>query len=198
MFVVIVWSLYAEGVSSIILRGGCVTGLKVRKRRISALTRIEPRTSHCSARSLYWLNYLSSSRLLISVMDRVNDRQAPHYTLRPQNAHQQPKWFQHGIYRSSRKSGLHIYWIIPEPDSSVATATGYTAVVRFPAGARNFSLLHNVQTRSGYRGLFPRGQSGQGVKLTTRLHLVPRSRMMELYLDSSIRLHEAMLNYFTN
>jgi hypothetical protein len=33
---------------------------------------------------------------------------------------------------------------------------------------------------SGYRRLFPQGQSGRGVKLTTQLHLVPRSRMMEL------------------
>jgi hypothetical protein len=30
---------------------------------------------------------------------------------------------------------------------------------------------------SGYQGLFPWGKSGRGVKLTTHLHLVPRSRM---------------------
>jgi hypothetical protein len=35
-----------------------------------------------------------------------------------------------------------------------------------------------------YRGLFLRGWSGQGAKLTTDLHLVPRSRMVELYLHS--------------
>jgi hypothetical protein len=34
------------------------------------------------------------------------------------------------------------------------------------------SLLSN-----GYQGLFPWGQSGRGVKLTTHFHLVPRSRM---------------------
>jgi hypothetical protein len=34
------------------------------------------------------------------------------------------------------------------------------------------SLLSN-----GYRGLFPWGLNGRGVKLTTNLHLVPRSRM---------------------
>jgi len=34
------------------------------------------------------------------------------------------------------------------------------------------SLLFNV-----YQGLFPWGQSGRGVKLTTHLHLVPRSRI---------------------
>jgi hypothetical protein len=40
----------------------------------------------------------------------------------------------------------------------------------------------------GYRGFFPTGQSGRGVKLTTP-HLLPRSRMMELYLHSPLHLH---------
>jgi hypothetical protein len=42
------------------------------------------------------------------------------------------------------------------------------------------SLLHVVQTAlrpNGYRGLFPRRQSGWGVKLTIHLQLVPRSRI---------------------
>jgi hypothetical protein len=34
-------------------------------------------------------------------------------------------------------------------DSSVGIATGWTAGVRFPAGARNFSVLHSVQIGSG-------------------------------------------------
>jgi hypothetical protein len=38
-------------------------------------------------------------------------------------------------------------------DSSVGIATGYTAVVRFTAGARHFSVLKT----SGYRGLFTWG-----------------------------------------
>jgi hypothetical protein len=42
-------------------------------------------------------------------------------------------------------------------------------------------------------GTFPRGQSGRGVKLTPHLHLVPRSRMMELYIHSAICLHGTML-----
>jgi hypothetical protein len=37
---------------------------------------------------------------------------------------------------------------------------------------------------NGYRGLFPRGESGKSVKLITHLHLVLRSRMAELYLHS--------------
>jgi hypothetical protein len=51
------------------------------------------------------------------------------------------------------------------------------------------SLLSNE-----YRGLFSRGLSGRCVKLTTHLHLVPRSWMVELYLCSPIRLHGIMLN----
>jgi hypothetical protein len=35
---------------------------------------------------------------------------------------------------------------------------------------------------------------GWGVKLTTHLQLVPRSRMMELYVYSPTRLHAVMLN----
>jgi hypothetical protein len=50
------------------------------------------------------------------------------------------------------------------------------------------SLLSNV-----YMGLFPREISGRGVKLTTHLHLVPRLRMVELYLHSPIRLYGMVL-----
>jgi hypothetical protein len=38
-------------------------------------------------------------------------------------------------------------------------------------------LLYNA-----YRGLFHRGLGGWGVKLITHIYLVPRSRMMEIYL----------------
>jgi hypothetical protein len=41
---------------------------------------------------------------------------------------------------------------------------------------------------------FPRGWSGMCVKLTTHLHLLPRLRKVELYMDSSIRLHLMVLN----
>jgi hypothetical protein len=46
-----------------------------------------------------------------------------------------------------------------------------------------------------YQGLFLRGYSGLGVKLTTHLQPVPRSRMVELYLNSHIRFHGVMPNY---
>jgi hypothetical protein len=59
----------------------------------------------------------------------------------------------------------------------------------------DFSLLHNVQTGSGtHPASYPIGTvcsfsggkaaSGRGVNLTTHLHLVPRSSMVELYLHS--------------
>jgi hypothetical protein len=58
-------------------------------------------------------------------------------------------------------------------------------------GAGNFSLHHRVQTGSeahpasypvGTRGYFPGGKAAGGVKLTTYLHLVPRSRIREAIL----------------
>jgi hypothetical protein len=46
-------------------------------------------------------------------------------------------------------------------------------------GARDFSLIHSVQTGSGaHPASDPMGIGG--VKLTTHLHLVPRSSMVEL------------------
>jgi hypothetical protein len=53
--------------------------------------------------------------------------------------------------------------------------------VRFPAGAGNFSLHRRVQNGFGAHpasySMGTWGQSGRGVKLTTHLYLVPRSRM---------------------
>jgi hypothetical protein len=70
--------------------------------------------------------------------------------------------------------------------------------VRFPAGARDFSLLHSVRDwfwaspsvqTNRYQGLIP-----WGVKLTTHLPLVQRTKMVELYLYSPICLHGIALN----
>jgi hypothetical protein len=68
---------------------------------------------------------------------------------------------------------------------------GWTVEVLFAGGARDLSLLHGVQTGSGahpasyimgIEGSFPGDKSGCCVKLTTHLHLMPRSRMVEIYL----------------
>jgi hypothetical protein len=50
--------------------------------------------------------------------------------------------------------------------------------VRFPAGAVIFSFSNSVQ----------------GVKLRTHLHLLPRSRMVELHLHSPICHHGVVFN----
>jgi hypothetical protein len=65
------------------------------------------------------------------------------------------------------------------------------------ARERDSSLLHSVQTgsaASGYRKLFPQGQSGLGVKLTTDFHIVPRSRMVKLQFQSPICLYGTVLD----
>jgi hypothetical protein len=49
------------------------------------------------------------------------------------------------------------------------------------------SLLYNV-----YREFFPGECSGPKVKLTSHLHLVPRSRMLKPYLHSPIFLHNSL------
>jgi hypothetical protein len=48
---------------------------------------------------------------------------------------------------------------------------------------------------NGYRGLFPRGWSGRGVKLTTHFQLVPRSRKFWSLHPLPIHLHGVVLNY---
>jgi hypothetical protein len=78
--------------------------------------------------------------------------------------------------------------------------------VRVPVGARIFSspcypdrlqgppsLLSNV-----YRGLFPRGQSGRDVKLTTHLQLVCQGQEnVGVYIHCPIRLHGILLNWLS-
>jgi hypothetical protein len=82
-------------------------------------------------------------------------------------------------------------------DISVGIVTGYELKSRdlIPGRGKRFFFTPQCSYRfwgppnllsDGYQGLFPRGYSGQGVKLTTHLSLVPRSRMVELYLQTPI------------
>jgi hypothetical protein len=76
-----------------------------------------------------------------------------------------------------------------------------TAGVRFSVRAGYFYLLYSGRTGSGaYPGICPvvPWALSAGVrreKLTTLLHLVPRSRMEKLYFQCPIRLHGMVLNY---
>jgi hypothetical protein len=92
-------------------------------------------------------------------------------------------------------------------DSSVGIATGYRlddwgVGVRVPVGPRIFSSPSRPDRlwgppnllSDGYRELFPRGQSSWGVKLTTHLQLMPRSRKCGSIHPPPIRLQGAVLN----
>jgi hypothetical protein len=74
--------------------------------------------------------------------------------------------------------------------------------VSVPGRGRDFSLLYKIQTGSetqsvsytvGPVGCFL-GVKRQGLTLTIHLHLVPKLRMMEIYLHSTICLHGVVLN----
>jgi hypothetical protein len=94
-------------------------------------------------------------------------------------------------------------------DSSIGMAVGHGlddrgAKVPFPAGDGNFSLHHRVQNGSGaypasypigIRGSFPGGKAAGAWKLTTHLHLVPRSNNEWSYTSTPlIRLHGVVLS----
>jgi hypothetical protein len=84
----------------------------------------------------------------------------------------------------------------------VGIATGYGlddrgVRVRVPVGARIFSSPRRPDRLWGPSSLLSNGHQGQsdrGVKLTTHLQLAPRSKKVDLYIHSSIRLHGAVLN----
>jgi hypothetical protein len=84
------------------------------------------------------------------------------------------------------------------------SSTTATAGARFLAGSRDFSLLHSLPTGPearrvsypvGTEGSFPGGNETGAVKLTIHFHLVPRSRIVEPYLRSPIRLMAWRLVY---
>jgi hypothetical protein len=85
-------------------------------------------------------------------------------------------------------------------DSVVGITTGWIVGFRFPAWARGISPLHSIQTGSEVDPtsyLMGTGGSFPGVKRLRReadLHPMSRSRIVELYLPSPIRLHGVVLN----
>jgi hypothetical protein len=96
-----------------------------------------------------------------------------------------------------------MYFFIRDSSVGIATRYGLDGRDSVPGrGRRSFSTPQRPDPlwgppsllSNGHRRLFPRRKSGRGVKLTTRLHLVSRSRMTELYLHSPTRLHGMVLN----
>jgi hypothetical protein len=90
-------------------------------------------------------------------------------------------------------------------DSSVGTEIDYGLNERgsIPGRGKNFLSSPHLSDRlwgtsrllcNGYRRLFLCGYCGRSVKLNTHFHLVQRSRMLELYLHSTIRLHDMGLS----
>jgi hypothetical protein len=77
--------------------------------------------------------------------------------------------------------------------------------VRFPVGVGFFSSPRRSDRfwgpssllSSGYRGLFPRGESGRGVKLTNHLQLLPRLRIRGSIHSLPIRLNGVVLHYLS-
>jgi hypothetical protein len=85
-------------------------------------------------------------------------------------------------------------WIIKDcQDSWDGIAMGWMVQVPFPE-RQDFSLLHSVQTpwgrpsllSNGYWGCFPRGKVAEVWNWSLTSHLVPSSRIVELYLHFPI------------
>jgi hypothetical protein len=98
-------------------------------------------------------------------------------------------------YETPHYAILSILLLLRSRDSSVGIAAGYGLQSPGSIRGREKLLLSPLRPdrfwspprllANGQRGRFPReGESGRGVKLTTDMHLVPRSRMMELHLHS--------------
>jgi len=90
------------------------------------------------------------------------------------------------------KTGQSVQWLGDDMD-------GWRIGVRFPAGVWNtVSVLQTVQMGSGKQAASYFGSDDAGVKLTSRLHLVPRLRMSGSILPFPIRFHSFHKDKFTH
>jgi hypothetical protein len=112
-----------------------------------------------------------------------------------------------GLYRKvperNRRLGCRVFTTLGKQASVRSTDLYSYTGIDSRQGEEIFSLLHSVQTDSGANPdsytmgtgeSFPGGLSGRGVRLTSPLHRVSRSRMAELYIHSPIYLHDILLN----
>jgi hypothetical protein len=107
-------------------------------------------------------------------------------------------------YRRNQSAWFRRYALQSRDSVSIATCYGLNDCDSIrDGGKRSLSLFHSVQTGSGAhptsytvrtRGSVPRGIVAGGAKLTIHLHLVPRSRIVELYLHYPTCLHGVVLN----
>jgi hypothetical protein len=86
---------------------------------------------------------------------------------------------------------------------AVGVAMGYVldGLGSIPSKVKVVSIVHCVQTCSGVQrvpGALPRRRSVRGVNMTTYLHLVPRLRMVELFLHSTIDHNDSVFEYRDN
>jgi hypothetical protein len=103
-----------------------------------------------------------------------------------------------------------VFFSISRRDSVVSIATIYglddrEVGVRVPVGSRIFTSPNRPDRlrgppnllSNGYRWVLSPGLNGRGVKLTTHLQLVSKSRKCGSIHPLSIRLHGVVLNYLS-
>jgi hypothetical protein len=97
----------------------------------------------------------------------------------------------HGIwYFRTKRCRPELIWFVHVRDSSVAIMTNYWLDSRgsVPGRGKRFFIPDRLWNPpaflyNGHQWLFPGYKAAWGVKLTTHLHLVPRLRMVVLYLQ---------------
>jgi hypothetical protein len=151
------------------------------------------------------LNIINSTLNQLKKIPDMQTTQLEHKGLdTPTNRYFNKEWYSSASFLCGfprEKSLFYFPGILFEEGASIVT--GWTARVQFPGGGRDFCLLHSVQTGSGAHpasctmgmgSFFLRGKAAGDVKVTSHLHLVPKSRMVELYPHFPIQLHGVVLN----
>jgi hypothetical protein len=86
-------------------------------------------------------------------------------------------------------------WSASRPGRLTSGESPGYSLDRRQCGPQNRSGRYGEETNFTLRGTFS-GRKMAGLKLFTHFHLVPRARMVELYLYSMIFFHGLLLNLF--